>query len=124
MIDERTSLPIVGATVNVAGRQAIGEANRTCTTDGGSFELMVPDGEVWLDASATGYEFSRVTLAPSENRALFVGRVSARGRAIARIEQTNTRPTYALAVHSTPIIVVDGVVTNPDHFDVGPCSDR
>lgn len=122
VIDERTSLPIVGAIVNVAGRQAIGEANRTCTTDGGSFELMVPDGEVWLDASAAGYEFSRVTLAPSGHRALFVGRVSAGGRAITMTRNLNYN--YVLAVRSTPIIVIDGVVASPDHFDVGPCSDR
>lgn len=122
VIDERTKLPIVGALVNVAGTQAIGEANRTCTTDGGSFELTVPEGEVWLDATAAGYEFSRVTLAPHENRALFVGRVSARGRAVTTIR--NLRPNYVWAVRSTPIMVIDGAVASPDHFDVGPCSDR
>ena len=122
VIDERTHLPIVGALVNVAGTQAIGEANRTCTTDGGAFELTVPDGEVWLDASAAGYEFSRVTLAPHDHRALFVGRVSARARAVTTIRSLS--PNYVWAVRSTPIIVIDGVVASPDHFDAGPCSDR
>jgi hypothetical protein len=124
VIDERTGLPIVGALVNVAGRQALGEPNRACSTNGGAFELMAPDGEAWLDASAAGYEFSRVTLAANETRALFVGRVSARGRALATIRNLNTQPQYASATHSTPIIVIDGVVTSPDHFDVGPCGDR
>jgi len=124
VIDERTSLPIVGAIVNVAGRQAIGETNRTCTANGGSFALMVPDGEVWLDASAAGYEFSRVTLAPAEDRALFVGRLNPHARAVATIQNLDARPQYAVAARWAPIIVIDGMVTSPDHFDVGPCSDR
>ena len=124
VIDERTGLPIVGALVNVAGRQALGQPNRACSTSGGAFELMAPDGEAWLDASAAGYEFSRVTLAANETRALFVGRVSARGRALVAIRNLDTQPQYASAAHSTPIIVIDGVVTSPDHFDVGPCGDR
>lgn len=94
VIDSSTNLPIVGAIVNVAGRQAIGEANRTCTTDGGAFELMVPDGEVWLDASARGYEFSRVS------------------------------PAFFVAGRPKPLIIIDGAVVSPDRVDVAPCADR
>ncbi|HKW11704.1 MAG TPA: M56 family metallopeptidase, partial [Gemmatimonadaceae bacterium] len=74
VLDDSTNLPIAGTEINVIGPQAIGQPNRACTSQHGEFELVVPDGEVWLDASAGGYEFSRVTLGSTDTIALFRGR--------------------------------------------------
>ena len=122
VIDASSSSPIAGAVVNVAGRQAIGEANRTCTTDRGTFELMVPDGEAWLDASAPGYEFSRVIVASNDNRAVFPGRRNPGARAVATIRNLEFRPALLVAIRSKPIIVIDGAVVGSDTVDAGPCA--
>jgi len=72
--DAQTGRPITNARINVAGVQLAGEPNETWSTDRGHFALRVPDGEVWLDASARGYELARVTLAGTDNIAVFRGR--------------------------------------------------
>jgi len=45
-------------------------------------------------------------------------------RAVATIRNLDRRFRHTLVIRSTPIIVIDGVVASPDHFDAGPCSDR
>src|SRR5205823_3487236 len=72
--DAATGRGIGGARLNVAGNQAIGEPNEALTNDRGEFSLRGPDGEVWLDACAAGYEFTRLTLAPTDSVANFHGR--------------------------------------------------
>lgn len=74
VIDAETGRGISGAHINVAGNQAIGEPNEAWTNDRGRFSLRGPDGEVWLDACAAGYDFTRVTLAPADSIATFRGR--------------------------------------------------
>ena len=116
-IDASTNLPIVGATIYVVGLQAIGEPNRTCTTEGGRFQLKVPDGEAWLDANAAGYEFSRVTLAPRDTEAVFSGRRTAmRSVRDSVMFYLRNTPILARSVGSPkqviPLIVIDGAVVN------------
>jgi hypothetical protein len=72
--DEQTGAPIARARINVAGTQLLDGPNETSTNDQGHFSLRVPDGEVWLDACASGYEIGRVTLAPLDTTAEFRGR--------------------------------------------------
>lgn len=124
VIDASTNLPMRGVTVDVIGLQAIGEPNRTCTTARGTFQLNVPDGEVWLDASVPGYEFSRVTLAATENRAVFLGRKSPSARGIANVRNLEFRPAFAAALGSKPLIIIDGAVAGSDTLDVRPCGRR
>lgn len=76
--DDATGRPIASAQVDVIGAQAVGEVNRACANDRGEFRMRVPDGEVWLDAKARGYEFRRVTLAPNDTVVTFRGRPIAR----------------------------------------------
>jgi hypothetical protein len=76
VVDDQSGAPISGARINLAGVQLVGRPNETLTTERGQFSLPVPDGEVWLDACAPGYEFDRVTLAPAETSAVFHGRRS------------------------------------------------
>jgi beta-lactamase regulating signal transducer with metallopeptidase domain len=75
--DAETGQGISGARINVAGTQAIGEPNEAWTNDRGQFSLRGPDGEVWLDACAAGYEFTRVTVDRPASVANFHGRRTA-----------------------------------------------
>ena len=69
-----TGAPLADAYINVAGTQLIGAPNEAWTDARGRFSLRVLDGEVWLDASAPGYEFTRVTLGPKDSIAIFHAR--------------------------------------------------
>jgi TonB-dependent SusC/RagA subfamily outer membrane receptor len=73
VVEEGSGTPIAAAEVSVIGRQAIGESNRACTNERGEFRMRVPDGEVWLDASAPTFDFHRVTLGPADTTAEFRG---------------------------------------------------
>ena len=77
VVEEGSGAPIAAAEVSVIGRQAIGESNRACTNERGEFRMRVPDGEVWLDASAPTFDFHRVTLGPADTTAEFRGRRNA-----------------------------------------------
>ena len=72
--DAQSKAPIAYAHIGVAGLQLIGAPNETWSDDHGRFSLRVPDGEVWLDAVARGYEFTRVTLETTDTLAVFRGR--------------------------------------------------
>jgi len=72
--DDQTGGPIAGARISIIGNQLIDGPNDADSNERGQFSLRVPDGEVWLDACAIGYEFSRVTLAPRDTVAVFHGR--------------------------------------------------
>jgi TonB-dependent SusC/RagA subfamily outer membrane receptor len=94
----------------VIGNQLLDEPNDAASNERGQFSLRVPDGEVWLDACARGYEFSRVTLAPTDTVAVFHGRRSVErslpdtvrlsGADIENIEII--RGTAAAALHGAP----------------------
>jgi TonB-dependent SusC/RagA subfamily outer membrane receptor len=73
VIDAESNAPLAGVEVQVIGRQANGESNYACTSERGQFQLVVPDGEAWLDASAPRYQFARLTIAPTDTVALFRG---------------------------------------------------
>jgi len=94
--DAQTGAPISNAHINVAGVQLIGAPNEAWTDDRGRFSLRVTDGEVWLDASASCYEFQRVTLAPTDSVANFHGHKTG--------QVANTR--------GSPVLVIDGVVVD------------
>jgi hypothetical protein len=74
--DDRTGAPIAGARISVIGNQLLDGPNDVESNERGQFSLRVLDGEVWLDACAGGYEFSRVTLAPRDTVAVIHGRRS------------------------------------------------
>lgn len=118
-IDEATNLPITGVTVNVVGIQAIGEPNRTCTSARGTFQLNVPDGEVWLDAHAPGYQFSRVILASRDSIGLFRGR---RTQDVV-VDSSATRlwlRGVSLPKGPTPLLVIDGAILTQRRLDLPP----
>jgi beta-lactamase regulating signal transducer with metallopeptidase domain len=108
--DAATGQGISGARVNVAGTLAIGEPNEASTNDRGQFSLRGPDGEVWLDACATGYEFTRVTLAPADSVANFHGRrMETLVRDTALYGSIIDSPRVA-GIAVQPVYVVDGRV--------------
>jgi len=114
-VDASTNLPIVGVTIYVIGLQAVGEPNRTCTAEGGTFELKVPDGEVWLDAGAAGYEFTRVTLTARDTEAVFRGRRTPARVAVNSIGYSFYGPlipdgNIGSPKQTMPLIVIDGWV--------------
>lgn len=127
LLDDSTGTAIAGARVNVIGVQAIGEPNRACASERGEFQLMVPDGEVWLDASARGYEFSRLTLASHDSIAVFRGRRTKRfsGARVSRgqIESVNVlRGAAATALYGARAangVVVIGTVNGGNRDSLG-----
>jgi hypothetical protein len=100
-----TGAPIANAYIGVAGTQLIGAPNETWSDERGRFSLRVPDGEVWLDASAPGYEFRRVTLGPTDSIAVFHGR-STGECASSDTSHTTTAPRRPLVL--VPGLFIDG----------------
>lgn len=105
--DAATGRGISGARVNVAGNLAIGEPNEALTNDRGEFSLRGPDGEIWLDACAAGYEFTRVTLSPSMSVANFHGRQTPQDTTTNRSIVDSSRSANS---REGPLYVVDGRV--------------
>lgn len=140
--DAETGAPIAGARINVVGVQLLDGPNETSTNQQGHFSLRVPDGEVWLDACAAGYEIGRVTLAARDTIAEFQARRSvpslpldtvrlnradiesveiikgpASGNGVIQITMKNgAAPTLLsrnnLAVRGVPLFVIDGLPVN------------
>jgi beta-lactamase regulating signal transducer with metallopeptidase domain len=106
-----TGAPISKAYINVAGVQLIGAPNEAWSDDRGRFSLRVPDGEVWLDASAPGYEFSRVTLGPTDSIAVVQGRSTGEcSSSDTTNASTARRRRLVRDLFYEPFIVIDGKV--------------
>ena len=117
VVEEGSVTPIGAAEVIVIGRQAIGEANRACTNERGEFRMRVPDGEVWLDASAPTFDFHRVTLGPADTTAEFRGRRNATRplAGISRDEIESVRPQRSRVIDIEDF--VDLADVDPVYFE-------
>jgi hypothetical protein len=107
--DAQTGAPIRDARIDVAGVQLINAPNEAWSDERGRFALRVPDGEVWLDASRSGYEFRRVTLAPGDSVAVFHGYKTGdcSPSDTARVNRKQIKD-----IEGGPVFVIDGVVVN------------
>jgi hypothetical protein len=116
--DAETGGPIPNAHINVVGTQLIGAPNEAWSDERGRFSLRVPDGEVWLDASARSYEFSRVTLGPTDSIAVFRGRNT--GECSSSDTTASRRPGVRDLIFA-PLFLLDGKVLSEPKPQKTPC---